>query len=173
MAKKKYFAVKIGIKPGIYETWAECELQIKGVSGAKYKSFATMADAEKYIVSEDEITEKDETVDSINQQVDQSLMELKGDEVIAFVDGSYNPLEEKAGFGVILIDDKGIQTPLYKAFTKTLSPEFIEFRNVAAELEGVKEAIKWAVAYNKRKIIIYHDPTICYFYKRETGLYFD
>ena len=157
MAKKKYFAVKIGIKPGIYETWAECELQIKGVSGAKYKSFATMADAEKYIVSEDEITEKDETVDSINQQVDQSLMELKGDEVIAFVDGSYNPLEEKAGFGVILIDDKGIQTPLYKAFTRTLSPEFIEFRNVAAELEGVKEAIKWAVAYNKRKIIIYHD----------------
>lgn len=39
MSKKKYYAVKIGIKPGIYETWAECELQIKGVSGAKYKSF--------------------------------------------------------------------------------------------------------------------------------------
>ena len=56
-----------------------------------------------------------------------------------------------------MIDDKGIQTPLYKAFTKTLSPEFIEFRNVAAELEGVKEAVKWAIAYNKRKIIIYYD----------------
>lgn len=65
MAKKKYYAVKIGIKPGIYETWAECEIQIKGVSGAKYKSFVTMAEAEKYIASEDEIIEKDETVDSI------------------------------------------------------------------------------------------------------------
>ena len=157
MAKKKYYAVKIGIKPGIYETWAECELQIKGVSGAKYKSFGTLAEAEKYIAGEDEIIEKDETVDSINLQVDQRLAALKSDEVIAFVDGSYNPAEEKAGFGVILIDDKGIQTPLYKAFTKTLSPEFIEFRNVAAELEGVKEAVKWAIAYNKRKIIIYYD----------------
>ena len=25
MAKKKYYAVKVGTKPGIYETWAECE----------------------------------------------------------------------------------------------------------------------------------------------------
>ena len=139
MAKKKYYAVKIGIKPGIYETWTECELQIKGVSGAKYKSFGTMAEAEKYITGDDEKIEEDKTVDSINLQIDQILAALKSDEVIAFVDGSYNSSEEKAGFGVILIDDKGIQTPLYKAFTKTLSPEFIEFKNVAAELERSEE----------------------------------
>lgn len=30
--KKKYYAVKVGNKPGIYETWAECEIQVKGVS---------------------------------------------------------------------------------------------------------------------------------------------
>lgn len=30
MAKKKYYAVKQGVKPGIYETWAECEAQTKG-----------------------------------------------------------------------------------------------------------------------------------------------
>lgn len=33
MAKKMYYAVKFGTQPGIYETWAECEAQIKGVSG--------------------------------------------------------------------------------------------------------------------------------------------
>ena len=32
---------------------------------------------------------------------------------------------------------------------------YIEFRNVAVELEGVKEAVKWAIVYNKMKIIIY------------------
>lgn len=37
---------------------------------------------------------------------------------------------------------------------------YIEFRNVAAELEGVKEAVKWAIAYNKRKIIIYYEGDI-------------
>lgn len=39
MTKKKYYAVRIGIKPGIYETWEECEAQTKGFSGAQYKSF--------------------------------------------------------------------------------------------------------------------------------------
>lgn len=157
MAKKKYYAVKIGKKPGIYETWNECELQIKGVSGAKYKSFSTMEEAEKYIVNEEEAAKEEKTVDSINLQVEQKLSALKDDEVIAFVDGSYSSKEEKAGFGAILIDDRGVQTPLYRAFTKTLSSEFLEFRNVAAELEGVKEAIKWAIAYNKKKITIYYD----------------
>ena len=30
MAKKKYYAVKVGKTPGIYGTWSECEEQIKG-----------------------------------------------------------------------------------------------------------------------------------------------
>ena len=47
MAKKKYYAVKQGVKPGIYETWAECEAQTKGFSGAQYKSFGSMAEAER------------------------------------------------------------------------------------------------------------------------------
>jgi ribonuclease HI len=37
----KVYAVKVGRQPGIYETWAACEAQVKGVSGAEYKSFAT------------------------------------------------------------------------------------------------------------------------------------
>lgn len=36
MAKKKFYAVKVGKIPGIYSTWNECEAQVKGVSGAKY-----------------------------------------------------------------------------------------------------------------------------------------
>lgn len=157
MAKKKYYAVRIGNKPGIYETWAECELQIKGVSGAIYKSFATMAEAEKFIADNTADIPKEIAVDDINSQVEQKLLKLKEDEIIAFVDGSYNSKEEKAGFGAILIDNKGVQTSLYKSYTKNLNPEFIELRNVAAELEGVKEAIKCAVACNKGKITIYYD----------------
>ena len=37
--KKKYYAVKNGKVPGIYETWAECSEMVKGYSGAEYKSF--------------------------------------------------------------------------------------------------------------------------------------
>lgn len=162
MAKKKYYAVKCGVKPGIYETWAECEAQTKGFSGAKYKSFGSMAEAEKYMIGEDcsiieQTNSERDSAEQINNQVEDELRRLGEAEVIAFVDGSYSSTEEKSGFGVIIIDSKGIQTPLYKAFTKQLSADFLELRNVAAELEGVKEAIKWAIAYKKSRIKIYYD----------------
>lgn len=44
-AKEKYYVVWRGAEPGIYPTWAECERQVKGVQGARYKAFPTMAAA--------------------------------------------------------------------------------------------------------------------------------
>jgi ribonuclease HI len=46
MAKNKYYAVIRGKKTGIFDTWAECEQQIEGFSGAVYKSFKTRGEAE-------------------------------------------------------------------------------------------------------------------------------
>lgn len=50
MAKKKFYAVAIGRKPGIYTTWSECETQIKKYSKALYKSFTSKDAAEKFIL---------------------------------------------------------------------------------------------------------------------------
>lgn len=47
MAKKHYYVVWNGIEPGIYHSWDECEAQIKGVKQALYKSFGSLADAER------------------------------------------------------------------------------------------------------------------------------
>ncbi len=46
MAKKKYYVIWKGRKPGIYITWAECEAQVKGFAGAEYKSFPNREMAE-------------------------------------------------------------------------------------------------------------------------------
>jgi len=45
----KFYAVKKGRRPGIYSSWPECQEQIKGFSGAIFKSFPTKAEAEKFI----------------------------------------------------------------------------------------------------------------------------
>jgi len=45
--KKKYYVVWQGHKPGVYQTWAECQNQIAGFSSARYKSFDTKAKAEQ------------------------------------------------------------------------------------------------------------------------------
>lgn len=43
MAKKKqkYYVVWRGNRPGIYDSWEECQAQVKGVAGAQFKSFET------------------------------------------------------------------------------------------------------------------------------------
>lgn len=47
----KFYVVAKGRKPGIYLTWDDCELQVKGVKGAVFKSFKTQEDAEAYYAS--------------------------------------------------------------------------------------------------------------------------
>lgn len=44
--KNKFYVVWQGLNPGIYSSWEECLLQVKGVQGAKYKSFGTREEAE-------------------------------------------------------------------------------------------------------------------------------
>ena len=42
MAKAKFYVVWVGANPGIYESWEECSAQVKGWTGAVYKSFDTL-----------------------------------------------------------------------------------------------------------------------------------
>ncbi len=49
MAKKNYYAVKIGRKPGIYKTWEECLAHVNGFADAKYRGFSSLEDAEAYL----------------------------------------------------------------------------------------------------------------------------
>ena len=44
--KKKYYVVWNGRKTGIFATWADCQKQIDGFPGAKYKSFISRQLAE-------------------------------------------------------------------------------------------------------------------------------
>lgn len=57
MAKKKYYAVKKGKVPGVYETWDACKAQTHGFPGAVFKSFPTREEAQAF-VGMDRQTEK-------------------------------------------------------------------------------------------------------------------
>ncbi len=166
MAKKKFYAVKVGKVPGIYSTWSECEEQVKGFPSASYKSFATMSEAENFMLDKGmekldsdngNLTEDTISTEDFNSMVNNRIASLEEDEVIAFVDGSYNVEEEKSAFGAIIISSGGNRDILYKAFTKNLGMDFIALRNVAAELEGVKEAVNWSITYKKKKLTVFYD----------------
>ncbi|KAA6348287.1 Ribonuclease H [termite gut metagenome] len=54
-SRQKYYVVWKGGTPGIYTSWNDCILQIKGYEGARYKSFDTKEEAERaYTLSPDE-----------------------------------------------------------------------------------------------------------------------
>ena len=51
MKKQKFYVVWAGVSPGIYDNWTDCQLQVKGYVGAKFKSFDTRREAEEAFAS--------------------------------------------------------------------------------------------------------------------------
>ncbi|KAI9652340.1 MAG: hypothetical protein M1831_006887 [Alyxoria varia] len=49
MTGPKFYAVRVGHKPGVYHTYEECLKQVKGHSNASFKSFASLTEAENFI----------------------------------------------------------------------------------------------------------------------------
>lgn len=152
MAKKKIYAVKIGKKPGLYETWAECKKQIDGYSGAVYKGFTTKAEAEQFIGNNSAFTVAAEKHDNFN--IDEYIRLLDDQTLVAFVDGSYNKLSKTYGYGVVLISKNN---PLETLMGSDNHIDYVETRNVAGEIDGVKNAIRYGIEKGYKKIVLFYD----------------
>lgn len=158
MAKLKYYAVRIGRIPGIYLTWSQTEEQVKGFSGADYKSFFTEEEAIAYLSGKDReenCNELNET-EQINQKIELEISQLEEGEVIAFIDGSHSSDadgKEKFSFGALLITNES-RDSLFKAFVGTPN---MQSRNIAGEIEGAKQAILWAIDKHQHRIKIFYD----------------
>ena len=46
----KYYAVKKGIKTGIFMTWDECRQYVEGFLGAQYKSFTSRKEGIHFVL---------------------------------------------------------------------------------------------------------------------------
>lgn len=76
----KFYAVRKGKHPGIYKTWEECELQVKGYSQAEFKSFSCQDDAEAYLNMKIIKCER-----KLNKNM--QLSGWKNPEIVCFTDG--------------------------------------------------------------------------------------
>ena len=48
-SRKKFYAVAIGRKPGIYHSWPACKKQVHRYGGARFKGFETEEECRRYI----------------------------------------------------------------------------------------------------------------------------
>lgn len=70
MAKNKFYVVWNGRKTGIFTTWSECEKQVKGYPGARFKSFSTKEEAEAAYKGEEVRRLNDDEIDWNSISVD-------------------------------------------------------------------------------------------------------
>ena len=138
---KKYYAVREGRSIGVYETWVECESQVRGYSGASYKKFSTYEEAVDFINSNDETCgEKD-------------LLKLKGNEMVAYVDGSFDKDNRYYSFGAVIFTQEGKETYSQKENDETM----VDMRNVAGEIRGAMYAMEQALKSGKDILYLYYD----------------
>lgn len=155
-AKKKFYAVKVGKVPGIYNTWPECQEQVSGFSGAEYKSFNTKEAAQQYI---------DETIVEVSNNTDDELDyeklvndDLKEGYVVAFTDGSHNIKSNKSSYGIhISIPNEDGLMRIEKVGNKVTTDKFSKSNNIVGEVFGVINALDWCLKNEFDKVSIYCD----------------
>jgi viroplasmin and RNaseH domain-containing protein len=105
----KFYAVKIGRIPGIYNSWVECEKNVKGFSGAIYKSFTKREDAESFLTI------------NIPTQNPQIIQNTTKNNIEVFTDGSHSKHEKNGYLG-------------FGAFCSYMEKEYIFSGNCTKEL---------------------------------------
>lgn len=145
VAPRKVYAVRKGQKTGIFNTWDECRKQVIGFSGAEYKSFKTLKEAEEYLKGED----REDTQVAFDSDDGNRSDKL----VVAYVDGSYDIANHRYGSGLVILW-KG-QKETYNFMGDTA--ELADMRNVAGEIMGAQRAMEYAVKNKAEKLIIYYD----------------
>lgn len=136
----KFYAVRKGRTPGIYSSWDECKAQVTGFKGAEYKKFASKEEADSFIN---------------NQKIkkDISVENIKEGEMIAYIDGSYNVKTKEFGYGMVLFTKEGKHTD----FGKGENTEYSIHRNVAGEVLGALEVMKYALEKKYSTLYIHYD----------------
>jgi len=106
----KYYAVKVGKSPGIYNSWDACKQNVNGFSGAIYKSFKSIKEAENFIGLNKELNQLKEIIDLRDDYNSGNLKKLKYNRILDqedniiefFTDGSHSKHENNGyiGFGI-------------------------------------------------------------------------
>lgn len=149
MAKKVY-AIRKGVKPGIYHSWPEAQKQINGFSGAEYKGFSTMEDAENFMkVGLQTSTVKPKPAPTYNPFENRPGK----NDVVAYVDGSYNPQTTAYGFGYTL-EFKG---ETIEGYGGEVDPVISQMRQIGGETQAAIEAVTRAMELTPNVIWVHYD----------------
>lgn len=152
----KFYAVKVGRTPGIYNSWDDCKAQVDGYGGAIYKSFKTAGEAAEYMGwgSVENASKTEKNADKKTEYISDVEMHTVGDrDGVAYVDGSFNVDTGEFSYGVVMFHE-GQELHFNKKFDDA---ELATMRNVAGEIKGAEAAMQYAFENGMKTLVIYHD----------------
>lgn len=172
MAKKKLYAVRAGVTPGIYTTWGEAEAQVKGFQGAEFKSFTELSDAEAFMkapkgekLPPNEVkAAKMADYKKASDEAEVEALHLSNEPgtIVLYTDGSRKKVADTEhivfGYGVAVVEKEEVPQRLGGAND---NKAFSVYENVAGETMAVVEGLKWVQANrpNVKKIVVFYDYT--------------
>lgn len=131
MPPRKVYAVVKGRKPGIYKNWSDAHAQIEGFSGAVYKGFPSVDEAEEWIKS----ISSGRTGYGIKRIEESSSKrtEPESGEIMIYTDGGSSGNPGPGGYGIVQV---------YGEERKEYSGGFRLTTNNRMELMGVIVALR-------------------------------
>ncbi len=147
MAAKKFYAIAVGHKPGIYEAWPLAQAQVHGYPGAVFKGFASREEARAWLASPTYTAKAGTGPKKSPTPPAHDDTSPKDGEVTIYTDGGarYNP--GPGGYGVIQVY-QGVRTELSGGYRLTT--------NNRMELMGCIVALRELVPRD-RPVTLYSD----------------
>ena len=181
----KFYAVKNGYHIGIYTSWEDCEKEVLGFSGSKYKSFTRLEDAKAYL-AETAPNPHSQAVSEPSAAGSEAGSEaLAAGSQVSFIPSSdaqkasnnavcgvSDVQKASAGAGAVAYVDGSYnaETGVYgcgvviflngaeSSFSRCFSdPEMALMHNVAGEIEGAMLAMRFCLDRGIEKLDIYYD----------------
>lgn len=147
---KKVYAVRQGRQTGLFNTWAECQKQVTGYSGAEFKSFATREEALKFLKGVEAASGQ---VRAANVKTDPGIGIPDANTAVAYVDGSFDKVSGDFSYGMVIL----YQGEEFTFNQRIQDGELAQMHNVAGEIKGAEAAMRYALEHGLEKIVIYHD----------------
>lgn len=153
---KKFYAVRVGLVPGIYDNWEQCAVQIYGFPKAQYKSFLTEEAAQAYMRGE-EIPNSGAKRNGKSHKkqviVAPPPIEEPMPDIYGFVDGAYNEDNDFYGFGGYVM----IEGEKYEISGSGDDADLANMKDIAGEIIGAIKILNFATEHNLKEITILYD----------------
>ncbi len=149
----KYYAVKCGKTPGIYFSWDDCRKMVEGFSGAVYKSFGSLEQAEQFLSGGVSEAPEQFLSGSVSEAPEPDASQASMPESYAFVDGSFNAAANTYGYGGFFV----YHGTKYRLQGSGTNEDMVSMRNVAGEVLGSMAAMEKAIACGAEELTIFYD----------------